>query len=146
MHLSVTSAGYYTHDYGRETVIRINGVAVKIQPNENYHLRGMHIVIINPFNGKVEFAKAFDTHESSAAFDRFIFESIPRGYILAAACRDECLLGLSQEAKEFFANALGSREIWYLKYRQGFAFIGKAHLFERNERVSKVRKLPVTVE
>lgn len=34
--------------------------------------RGLHIVVINPYNGKVEYANVFDTYVSSKLFDEFI--------------------------------------------------------------------------
>ena len=45
---------------------------VKVETNENGHDRGLHIVVINPYNGNVEKAKVFDTHVSSLAFDEFV--------------------------------------------------------------------------
>lgn len=45
------------------------------------------------------------------------------GYIVVAACQDECVTNLSDASKQFFAD-MGSTEIWNLKYREGFAFIG----------------------
>ena len=46
----------------------INGEPVDIEKNENSHYRGMHVVIINPTDGEVEFAKVFDTYENSETF------------------------------------------------------------------------------
>ena len=43
-----------------------------VESNENNHDRGLHIVVINPVNGKLELAVAFDTHETEQAFDQFI--------------------------------------------------------------------------
>lgn len=45
---------------------------VKIKKNENGHYRGLHLVVINPHNGKVELAEAFDTHKSRVDFNIFI--------------------------------------------------------------------------
>ena len=43
-------------------------------PNENNSYRGLHIVIINPLNGKVVHAKAFDTHDRSDGIDNFFMK------------------------------------------------------------------------
>lgn len=83
------------------------------------------MVIINPMNGFVKMAKAFDTHASSNEFDQFIKEEIPDGDIIVAACKDECIGHLSINAKFWFSN-MGSHEIWKLGYRKGFVFIGKS--------------------
>ncbi len=40
-----------------------------------------------------------------------------------AACKDECISKMSDQGKLWFAN-MGSKEIWKLKFREGFAFIG----------------------
>lgn len=64
--------------------------------NESTHMRGLHIVIINPIDGKVVFAQAFDTCKSSSAFELFTEKDIPPGYIVVAACEDDCVLNLSE--------------------------------------------------
>lgn len=91
--------------------------------NQNNNYRGLHIVVLNPKNGKVETTKVFDTYKSSENFDKFICNKIPKNHIIVAACKDECTNRLSQTAKSWFA-AMGSNKIWNLEYRQGFAFIG----------------------
>ena len=45
------------------------------------------------------------------------------GFIVAAACKDDAVAGLSQECRMWFIN-MGSYEMMHLDYRQGFAFIG----------------------
>ena len=67
-------------------------------------------MIINPANGTVEFAKVFDTYKHSNSFDDFIFKGIPEGYIVAAACKDECVTQLSLTGKLWF-ETMGSEEI-----------------------------------
>ena len=59
----------------------------------------MHIVVINPSDGKVERSKVFDTYESSNEFDDFITDDIPLGCIVIAACKDECVTQLSTLGK-----------------------------------------------
>ena len=56
--------------------------------------------------------------------DSFInSKRIPVGYIVVAACMDDCAANLSHTARQWFAD-MGSKEIENLRYRQGFAFIG----------------------
>lgn len=45
--------------------ITVNEVPVAVEKNENNHYRGLHIVVVNPANEKVEMARAFDTYETS---------------------------------------------------------------------------------
>ena len=54
------------------------------------HNRGLHIVIVNPLTGKVVLAKVFDTYISSEEFERFAKDKIDFGFIVIAACKDEC--------------------------------------------------------
>ena len=97
---------------------------VKVEKNTSNHDRGLHIVLINPKNGEILKAKVFDTYKSSSEFEAFIDSpNVPAGCILVAACKDDCVTNLSQKAKAWFAK-MGSKEIWNLEYRQGFAFIG----------------------
>ena len=101
----------------------IDGDVIELQANENGHRRGMHLVIINPQNGKVETAQVFDTYKTSEDFASFVTEPIPKGRIVAAACEDDCTSSLSPELIKWFSD-MGSKEISQLEYRQSFAFIG----------------------
>ena len=74
-------------------------------------------------NGRVEPTKVFDTYEKSNGFGEFVESDIPDGHIVVAACKDECSTGLSVNGKLWFTK-MGSKEIWKVKYRCGFAFIG----------------------
>ena len=59
-------------------------------------MRGLHIVVINPANGKTRFTRVFDTYKSSDELDKFItLNAIPLGYIIIAACKDDCVTNLS---------------------------------------------------
>ena len=78
--------------------------------NENGHYRGLHIVIINASNGLVELSQVFDTYKSYRKFDTFTSNDIPSGYIIVAACRDECVKNLSKKGKDWFKKH-GSKEI-----------------------------------
>lgn len=76
---------------------------MEVEKNEGGNYRGMHIVIINPTNGGVEWAVVFDTYKSSKELDFFIKNAyIPEGFIIAVACMDECTLNLSEESKKWF--------------------------------------------
>ena len=69
-------------------------------------------------------SRIFDTYKTSVEFDEFIANFIPEGYIIVAACKDDCVTSLSTKGKQWFAS-MGSLEIWKLAYRESFAFIGK---------------------
>ena len=67
-------------------------------------------------------AGVFDTYQSSTELEAFI-DKIPPDMIIVAACKDECAQNLSQIGKLWFSN-MGSKEIWNVKYRDGYAFVG----------------------
>lgn len=81
--------------------------------------------MLDPDDFKVEYAQCFDTYKSSSEFNQFIkrVQCIPDGYIMIAACQDDCVTNLSEEAIEWF-ESMGSDEISELAYRQSFVFIG----------------------
>ena len=87
-----------------------------MEKTKNTHHRGLHMVIINSENGKVETAKVFDTYKSSKEFDEFTARDLPYGHIVVAACKDDCVTNMSAPAMAWFEE-MGSREIWNLKYR-----------------------------
>ena len=113
------SAGFQA---GNTASIAINGHIIDCGLNKSRHQRGLHIVIINPKNGNVKLAKVFDTYKTSELFDEFI-TGIPLGYIVAAACKDDCWTSLTRAGQAWFL-AMGSMEIVNLEYRDGFTFIG----------------------
>ena len=117
--IQAQSAG---HDCGNYAKITINDELIKFQKNGKGHDRGVHIVIINPSSGKVQYAVVFDTYEGSEEFDDFVSNRIPTGYIVIAACKDDCMTKLSPKGKQFFID-LGSQEIEKLSYRCSFALI-----------------------
>ena len=99
---------------------------MKVLPNESGHDRGLHVVIINNSNGKIEFAKVFDTFKSSSQLEQFItqdFLEIPPGSIIVLACKDECTKEITEGIKKWLIN-LGCYSMENLKYRCGFVFIG----------------------
>ena len=97
------------------------------------------MVIINPHTGKVNHAQVYDTYEEKEEFDKFRRKIIPEGYIIVAACKDDCSSQLSEHAVEWFER-LGSQEILDLGYREGFAFIGRMH----KPREAVERRVPYT--
>lgn len=90
--IKVSSGGKNAGNYA---TITINNEEVKVHPNKDYNYRGMHIVVINKLSGKVEIAKVFDTSENSERFDAFVERGIPNGFIVVAACKDDCVKKLS---------------------------------------------------
>lgn len=94
--IQVSSAGYMSGNVARVT---INSELVPVDLNEHSHDRGLHIIVVNPDNGKVEMATAFDTYKTSYVFDAFIAKAMPDGYIVIAACKDDCVTKLSETAK-----------------------------------------------
>ena len=93
----------------------------------------MHIVVIDPKNGEIEWARVFDTHESSEEFEEFCGK-IQQGHIVVAACKEDCQKNMSNGIKNFFAY-MGSTQIWNLKYQSLFAFIGIIGVKEPNEAI-----------
>lgn len=112
--VQVTSAGYEAGNFAK---ISINNKVIPVETNEHGHDRGLHIVVLNPSTGAPELAKAFDTFKRPDYFDHFIKGAkFPDGYIILAACKDDCFASLSYKAKLWFSG-LGSKEIWKLQYR-----------------------------
>ena len=97
---------------------------MEVAHNENGNFRGLHIVILNPLNYRVEFAQAFDTHRSPEAFDQFTKKAIPKGFIVCAVGQDDCAAELSLDARRWFA-AMGSRQMYGVHKGDLFAFIGR---------------------
>ena len=118
--IQVSSAGFKGGNFAK---ISINDAQVEVEKNDRGHDRGLHIVVIDPVNGEVELAKVFDTYWDSKEFETWIYQGIPDGSIVCAACKDDCRSSLSVGVKLWF-DMMGSQEIWNLEYRQGFAFIG----------------------
>lgn len=89
---------------------------IELNNNQWNGYRGLHIVVLNPFTGRILIAKVFDTYRTCEGFDgldEFISYEIPANYIVIAACKDECTTNLSKKGKRWFAN-MGSEEIWKL--------------------------------
>lgn len=99
--------------------ITVNDSPIVVDTNQNNHYRGLHIVIISSFTGKIVYASIFDTYKTSNRLESFIdqvYSVFPKGYIVVAACMDDCVTSLSDKAKDWFIS-LGSEEITKLKYR-----------------------------
>lgn len=72
----------------------------------------------------MESAEVFDTVASSHELEAFIDRHKGKtGQIVIAACKHSCVDHLSEKVKHWFY-VMGSRVIYNLKTRQGFAFIG----------------------
>ena len=82
----------------------------------------------------MEWAKVFDTYETSYRLEAVIKE-LPEGYIVAAACKDECVSSMSSKVKNWF-EGMGSEKITNLNYREGFAFVGISGRQQMNENKS----------
>lgn len=131
--IQAASAGYTS---GNSADITINDDPVGLEKNENNHQRGLHIVIIDPSNYKLVAAKIFDTYKSSNAFEEFISgDHLREGFVVVAACKDECTANLSPVVKKWFTD-MGSTKIEDLRYRSSFAFIGRFGKKEANEMVN----------
>lgn len=94
--IQAKSAGFEAGNFAQ---ILLNGSEVKLQKNEQNIERGLHIVVVDPSNGEVQFGKVFDTYKSSHELDSFISSPIDDGHIVVAACRDDCVTNLSSQAK-----------------------------------------------
>ena len=115
--------------------VMVNNKVIKFEKNDNDHFRGLQIAVVNPANGRVEYAKTFDTYKSSATLDAFISLMTLKNYIIVAACIDECVNNLSENAKKWFGN-MGSKCIRKLQYRYSFVFIGKFGKYHMDENIS----------
>ena len=93
-------------------------------------------------------AQAFDTSYRSNSFNVFVksFIDLYEGYIVAAACKDDCMKSMSKTGLGWF-EFLGSKQIWEMKYRHGYAFIAKAGKPEPipNEKLSRKQEDKVFV-
>ena len=96
IYIHAKSSGFQA---GNTALISINDIPVKMNKNESGHFRGLHIVVINSLDGKVEMTKVFDTYKSSEGFNKYLTHDIPDGYIIIAACSDECISNLSYDFK-----------------------------------------------
>ena len=98
---------------------------MRLERSETGHYRGLHIAIVDPSKGtgRPWCAKVFDTYKSSEALEELLDSGIPEGHVVIAACKDECASHMSKAVKHWF-KSMGSTQIDYIQYRQGFAFIG----------------------
>ena len=133
--IQVSSSGF---DAGNKASIVVNGDKIEVGENENGHLRGMHIVVLNGDNQKMVFGEAFDTYKSSESLEKWIVNfDMKQNFIVIAACKDEASMHLSEKVIKWFKE-LGSKNISELGYRYGFVFVGGTgtHKKEANEKIS----------
>lgn len=90
--LKVQSGGF---EAGNSAKISIDNIEVELEPNEDDHFRGLHLVAIDPADASVRFAQVFDTWLTSEELEAFISRNILSGYIICAACQDDCSRKLS---------------------------------------------------
>lgn len=103
------------------------------------------MVLIDPFKASIVHSEVFDTYISSENFNKFILREIPNGFIVVAACKDDCMTGLSIKAKEWFVK-LGSEQIYDLKYQHAFTFIGvKGYTQKTSEKLGSKKSETVAV-
>ena len=119
MVVRATSAGF---EAGNMAEILINNVPVVCEANENGHDRGLHLVVINSLTGAVVTARVFDSHHSGRALRDYVeaAKKLPDGHIVVVACKDDCVSSLPAAAELWLAE-LGSKEVWKLAWRQGYA-------------------------
>jgi hypothetical protein len=112
----VRSAGQETGDFAH---IYVNGA--DFSPNR----RGYNLVALDPDDGRLLAAAAFDTHADPDAGARLAawVRELPAGAIVAAAVRDEASMNLSQEAVTAL-RSLGATVDLRGRFRWGHAFLG----------------------
>ena len=79
---------------------------VDVDLNEHAHLRGLHIVVIDPATGNVKTAKSYDTYMSSDGILMYINDDYPKvkkGHLIVVTCKDDCVTGMSETVKNWFA-------------------------------------------
>jgi hypothetical protein len=114
--LLIRSAGEETGDFGH---IYVNGV--DLSPNR----RGYNLVALDPADGRLLGAAAFDTHLDPAAGARLAawVAGWPASTIVAGAVRDEASMSLGGEAVDAL-RSLGVAADLRGYFRWGHAFIG----------------------
>ena len=135
-----SSAGFSGGNFAK---ITINDTPVNFKDTTKDQ-RGLHIAVINPSDFKVSTCQIFDTYKSSSDFEAFTKNVIPDGYIVVAACKDECTQNLSERGRRWF-QSMGSVAIKDLEYRCGFAFIGVVGDRSPHEKRSEDPGAPVSV-
>ena len=98
--VTVTSSGFEGGNLAR---ITINNEEIYTQTNENGTRRGLHIVVIDPFTGRIAQAQTFDTYKSSETLENFIkSQNFESDFIIIAGCQDDCTKGLSDKVRSWF--------------------------------------------
>ena len=92
MVICAKSGGFYAQNKAK---IQIDGSELSVEFNHNGHLRGLHIVIMDPENGSIAVAQCFDTYKTSIYLEELIDKDVPNGYIVIAACKDDCVTQMS---------------------------------------------------
>ena len=141
MLIQAQSAGFQTGDFA---IIKINNKQHMFKANDKGTYRGMHVCILNGKTGNVMWSEIFDTYHSSDAFEYFCScELVEEGQIVIAACRDDAAKNLSNSVRQWFKD-MGSKEIFNLKYRESFVFIGQYGRTQAYEKRGST-KVPVQI-
>ena len=106
----------------------------------NNKTRGIHLVVINQYNGQVMGTKVFDTYMKG--FDNYMVEylsGLREGMILVFAVKDEASMGLSEVGKRGLKelgsrliDGLGWRDTWLLLCQKGRKPL-KEYIGKRNQ-------------
>ncbi|XP_075063891.1 cell surface hyaluronidase CEMIP2-like isoform X1 [Mixophyes fleayi] len=93
---------------------------------KHWSSRGINIRIIDPETGQVQAADRFDTHmflEEGKRLKDFLSNQSP-GKVVAAAVGDSAAKSLTPDVRKYLREALNSRYIYHLGYRQPWALVG----------------------
>ncbi|KAI9366911.1 glycosyl hydrolases family 15-domain-containing protein [Zopfochytrium polystomum] len=115
--ISVQSAGFSSGNFARIEVRR-DGAPVVLPGLSG---RGLHVVVLDPFDSSLLESTVFDTHSSREACEDFtrLIESLEPNTIVIIAAQDECRESLSPAAVNA-CESLGSDRVRSLKYRDSW--------------------------
>ncbi|XP_054021725.1 protein FAM3B [Dryobates pubescens] len=86
--------------------------------------RGINIAVVNYKTGAVTSTKCFDMWEGDHSGEMMTFiKNAPEGSLLLMATYYDGSVGLKNDARNL-VKELGSKEIWNMKFRSSWAFIG----------------------
>ncbi|KAM8972296.1 cell surface hyaluronidase CEMIP2-like [Pelodytes ibericus] len=88
--------------------------------------RGINIRIIDPETGQILAADRFDTHmflDEGKRLEEFLSKQSP-GKVVAAAVGDSAAKSLTPDTRRYLREALSSRYIFHIGYRQPWALVG----------------------
>ena len=65
-------------------------------------MNGLKVAVINPKTGKIDFSEIFDTSKTSDLLEELIFSNIPKGHIISAVSKGDCISELSTRSRKWF--------------------------------------------